>query len=96
MIRPLESQTNGLLGKRCPFSKGIGRGEICQCTTKHPGDRQFDRLPCQLIESYKGNNQDRTSVLPFMAGGGVEADEPEVTSLHYRSSLPTGLASSQA
>ena len=34
------------------------------------------------LQTGPGNSQDQTSVLLFMAGGGVEADGPDVTSLH--------------
>ena len=60
-----------------------------------PGDRHNDWRRGQLVEGGRGNNLYRTSALLFMPGGGIEADEPDFAPLHYTSSLPTGLASSQ-
>ena len=52
-----------------------------------------------LVSSLKGaggDDHDRPGPPLFMAGRRVQADEPDLASLHYSSSLPTGLASSQA
>ena len=60
------------------------------------GDGQDDGRPGDLVESGRGNDQYRPCALLFMAGGRIEGDEPDVAAPHYKSSLPTGLASIQA
>ena len=59
------------------------------------GDGQDNWSLGQLVERGRGNDQYRAGALLFMAGSGIDADEPDVTPVHYSSSLPTDLASIQ-
>ena len=83
-------------------------GRSCACVLKRNGeapparetpargDGQDDGRPGDFVESGRGNDQYRPRALLFMAGRRIEGDEPDVAALHYKSSLPTGLASIQA
>ncbi len=60
------------------------------------GDGQDDRRLGQRVERGGGHDQYRPGPLLLMAGRGIKADKPDVASLHYNSSLPTGLPSIQS
>ncbi len=64
--------------------------------TSTPGDGQNDGCLRDFVEGGRGDDQYWSSALLFMACRRIKRDEPDLSALHYRSSLPTGLASSQA